>query len=420
MIRFSLSLLNSVRAHLATRFLSLFGVKKSLKNWQVNCFCQIYTSNSRMRLVVLISPLNFQSLVFELEKGITMNAHKSLAVLATLSLLGLNVACSDKYQDGFNKGKQEGYSEGYDDGYADGDADGFARAQEYFASADYNSGFADGKSQGISIGYSQGYSAGQTSGYNSGYSSGYSAGESAGYNSGVSTGYNTGYNDGYDDGYYDGQGSSTYTSGYNAGYDAGYDDGSYDGYDIGYDDGFGDGYDVGYDDGYWGLSVGPSKKLRGYSNLLSMAHNDLIDYSKIEMPKSTKKGLVANGRLLFSESSITNKDTLKRAAVAEQFVVGQMAGQVKVKFGLSAERSLKIAKAANHFRKFAAKRALTAEDTNAYAEEIMGVNFKAIEKAYANSLKGDASEFQSVLEKAAEKNETSSEKMTEIVTKLFI
>ncbi|MGE3608246.1 MAG: Yae1 family protein [Bacteriovoracaceae bacterium] len=413
-----------------------------------------------------------------------MRSQRCLAVLATLSLLGLNVACSDKYQEGFDKGKQEGYTQGkqegysqgydvgyddgYDDGYADGDAagyargdaDGLARAQTYFASADYNAGFTDGKAQGVTLGYSQGYNVGKTDGYNvgktdgyntgktdgynagvtAGYSTGYNAGKTDGYNSGASAGYSSGYSVGYDDGYDDGKvagGSTTnYNAGYNAGYNDGYDDGaatvntaSYNsgysagtsyGYDIGYDDGFSSGYDVGYDDGYYALSLGATKQLRGYSNLLSMAHNDLIDYSKIKVPRDTKKGLVVDGRLLFSESSLTNKDTLKRAAIAEQFIVGQMASQVKGKMGLSAERSLKIAKAANHFRKYASKRALTEEDTNAYAVEIMGVNFKAIEKAYDASLKGDATGFQSVLERAAEKNETSPEKMTEIVTKLFI
>lgn len=331
-----------------------------------------------------------------------MKLERGLVVVATVSMLGLSVACSDRYAEGLADGKAQGYAtgydEGYDDGYADGDEAGFERAKAYFATADYNAGFNDGRAVGIS------------QGYNTGYNAGYSAGTAnvqtqvtAAYNNGYNTGYNNGYDDGYDDGLLDG-------------YDMGYDDGLADGYDIGYDDGFADGYDIGYDDGFYdgSFSVGKTKKLKGYANLLSMAHNDMFDYSKIASPKATARGIVANGKLLFEETSLTSKDTLKRAAVVEQYLVTEMAKQVKSKFGLSAERSLKVAKAANHFRKFASKRALTSEDTNAYVVELIGTDLKSIEKAF------EAGSMKSVLEKAASKNGTSPEKMAEVLAKHFI
>jgi flagellar biosynthesis/type III secretory pathway protein FliH len=327
-----------------------------------------------------------------------MKAQKSLAILATVSLLGLSVACSDRYAEGLADGKAQGYATGYDagydDGYLDGDEAGYERARAYFASADYNAGFNDGKAVGISQGYASGYSAGQTN---------LNVQVTAAYNNGYNNGYGDGYDDGYDDGVFDG-------------YDMGYDDGIADGYDIGYDDGFADGYDVGYDDGFYdgGFSVGKSKALKGYANLLSMAHNDMFDYKKIAAPKSTARGIVANGKLLFEETSLTNKDTLKRAAVVEQYLVIEMAKQVKSKFGLSAERSLKVAKASNHFRKFASKRALTNEDTNAYVTEMIGVDLKTIEAAK------EAGDMKSVLEAAASKNGTSPEKMAEVLAKHFI
>lgn len=379
-----------------------------------------------------------------------MKTQKGLAVLATLSLLGLSVACnsggggsssggavvSDRYSEGFQAGKKEGYSEGYevgyDDGYLDGDEAGFARAKEYFASADYLKGFDEGLAQGTALGYNQGYGVGKREGEVIGYENGYNDGDADGYDRGLGEGYDLGYDDGYDDGAASDTGAyeAGYTAGYSDGesdgYELGYDDGTTDGYEIGYDDGFYDGYDVGYEDGwvdaedYWGLSVGKTKKLKGYADVLSMVHNDLVDYSKIKAPQQTKRGLVANGRLLLSETSQTNKDTLKRAAVVEQYLVVEMAKQVKVKFGLSAERSFKVAKASNHFRKFSSNRALTKEDTNAYASEIIGADFETIAKAYEGSMKGDFGAFQSVMEKAALKNGTSPEKMTEIVTKLFI
>jgi flagellar biosynthesis/type III secretory pathway protein FliH len=348
-----------------------------------------------------------------LQKEIDMKVQKGLAVLATLSMMSLMTACndssggqvSDRYQEGFNAGRTEGftagraagYDEGYDDGYADGDDAGYARAEVFFASATYN----------------QGYTAGEAAGYD------------RGYDDGDADGYDRGYDHGYDDGYDDGSVvGGNVTAAYNDGYADGHDDGAVAGYDLGYTDGFDDGYDVGYDDGfddgYYSLSVGPSKNLKGYANLLSLVHNDMFDYSKIKAPKKTSRGLVANGRLIFSETSTTVKDTLKKAAAVEQYLVVEMAKQVQGRFGLSAERSLKVAKAANHFRKYSTSRALTAEDTNAYASEIVGADIKAIERAYEGVMKGDASAYKSVLAKAAAKNEVSPEKMSDIISELFL
>src|SRR5690606_13451960 len=111
---------------------------------------------------------------------------------------------------------------------------------------------------------------------------------------------------------------------------------------------------------------------------------------------------------------------LKKAAVVEQYLVIEMAKQVKGKFGLSADRSLKGAKAANHFRKQVSVRALTAEDTNAYAKELVGVDFATLGSAYENSLKGDFSNFNSIVDKAAEKNGVSPEKMSDIMAEMFL
>ena len=92
-----------------------------------------------------------------------------------------------------------------------------------------------------------------------------------------------------------------------------------------------------------------------------------------------------------------------RAYGATAFVATLLVFVCFAKFGLSAERSLKVAKAANHFRKFSTKRALTAEDTNAYATEIIGSNFSQITKAYEAGMKGDIGQFNAVMERAAEK-----------------
>jgi flagellar biosynthesis/type III secretory pathway protein FliH len=350
--------------------------------------------------------------------GENMKLQKGFAVLATVSLMAVSFGCKQSYDEGFTAGKAQGYStgksEGYKEGFDSGDAAGFERAKIYFASADYNAGLKDGKAEGITIGYNQGYGVGKSDGLAQGYTNGYKVGYVDGDADGFEEGYEVGFGDGFDDG-------EEY--GFDIGYGLGFDDGDAYGYEIGlkegYDAGWFVGYDAGFDDAF-GLSVGPTKNQKGYASVLAAFHNDLIDYSKIKAPVKTKHGLVANGRLLLSETSLTNKDTLKRVAVVEQYLVIEMAKQVKGKFGLSAERSLKIAKASNHFRKFASKRALTAEDTNAYASEILGTDFDSIANAYEAGMKGDFNAFNSVMEKAAEKNETSPEKMSEIVAKMFL
>lgn len=364
--------------------------------------------------------------------------------LLPLSLLVLMVSCGEnpenKYDEGFTEGRAQGqtqgYDEGYDKGHTDGDAVGYERAKAYFESAGYDEGKTDGSKLGYGQGYANGWSVGNNEtrpvAYSTGYAAGNADGKEDGYARGLDDGYDDGwdqrntevYNSGYSVGFKKGEADSYnrgYTDGEDDGYDTGHDDGADDGYDLGYDDGFDDGYDIGFEDGEWdAFSIGKSKKLKGYANLISLAHNDMIDYTKIQMPKSTRKGLVAKGQVLFSESSLTNKDTMKRLAVAEQYLVMEMAKQVKGKFGLSAERSLKLAKASNHFRKYSSTRALTSEDTNAYASEIIGSDFRAIERAYENSMRGDVSGFNSILSKAAEKNETSPENISMIIAKFFM
>ena len=379
-----------------------------------------------------------------------MNISSIAFRMTLLGVLASTVACQSKYEKGLAAGNAEGYKEGYDVGYEDGDKDGHARGYSdgeiYFGAATYDNGVSDGIKVGTPIGYAQGYTVGKNETYGPAYNQGKVDGYNPGYNAGKTAGYNQGYNDGDEDGYDDGfaDGRSTiqgainwnYNIGHSNGYDDGYDDGwvkgdahGYsDGYSDGYDDGldahyasgFDDGYDVGFDDGWdAALSVRPTGSLKGTSNILSMFHNDLFNYKKIAAPKSTAKGLVAGNKLIFEETSLSNKDLEGRAAAAERYLVSSMASQVKTQFSLSAERSTQIAKVANHFRKASTNRAITEADSNTYAKEILGVNFKQLEVAYKGVLKGEKAELSSVLDQAAQKNGTSPEHMSSLMLKLF-
>lgn len=361
-----------------------------------------------------------------------------MSSLFLLAALATTVACKSKYEKGFEAGNAQGYADGYDDGYVDGDKDGYeqgmADGEAYYGAATYDDGVSDGIKVGTPIGYAQGYSVGRAETYGPAYNQGKIDGYQPGYNAGKTAGYNLGYNDGDEDGYDDGfaAGRATiqgqinwaYNTGYNNGYDDGYDDGWYagdaHGYNDGYDDGFDDGYDIGFDDGWdAALSVKPTGAMKGTSNVLSMVHNDLFNYSKIQAPKQTKRGLVAGNKLIFEETSLSNKDLERKAAAVEKYLVNSMASQVKGQFNLSSERSFQIAKVANHFRKQGTTRAVSEADSNAYAKEILGANFKEIEAAYKGVLKGEKAQLSQVLDQAAQKNGTSPEHMSSLMFKLF-
>jgi flagellar biosynthesis/type III secretory pathway protein FliH len=373
---------------------------------------------------------------------------KQLVVVGCLAVL---TACnsggggSDRYQEGFDAG----YDQGYDDGYSDGDADGYERARVFFQSQDYTRGFSDGQAYGFNLGYTQGYDVGKVegisigrtqgydTGYNDGYTDGFGDGEVVGYNRGYDDGYddgrldgsdpgaitaayNNGYNDGYTDGYVDGD-----AVGYSDGYNDGYDDGAFDGYDIGYTDGFDDGYVIGYDDGFYdgsGFSTGSLKvkTQNAQTKMLNSVYKGIVDMSKIPKIKSTSKGLVAGGKLIFEETSLGVKDLQTRAAIAERFKIQQMAGQIQKRFALeSFERSVQIAKIANHWAKFSSSRAMTADDAQAFTEELAGSDLTTIGQAYKAAIKGDASLLDNVIQNVAMKNKTSVANASLIMSKLF-
>lgn len=390
------------------------------------------------------------------------NIFKLVPVLALATMV---TACNDRYQEGFSAGKTEGVTAGR----ADGDRDGYARGEEFFSTRNtYEAGQADGQAAGYTVGRAEGFASGLTDGRATGfqraiddgtYDTAYASGNAAGLVRGRADGRTEGYADGEDDGFDDGQDSiradidraydqgydsgyssgefwgrldgesdgradgteDGYADGYDDGYDVGYSDGDYDGYEDGYDDGYYDGYQDGDDDYNAGFSVRKitAQSASSRANLLSKVHNDLIDYSKIRALKQTARGLEANGRLVFEEASMGSKDLEKRAAAAERYFVGQVANQIKGRFGLSAERSLQIAKVSNLWNKFATSRSVTDADADAYSQALIGVNLKDVERAVKDSMEGRPAALNGLLETAAQVNGTSPENVSRIMNQIF-
>lgn len=382
----------------------------------------------------------------------------------------------------YDQGVEDGIEIGFDQGYAAGHADGYEEARILFQTEDYTNGFNDGQAQGYTLGFdagqTQGYNTGFTAGYNSGYNQaeteiynqgyadGFSAGESSGYGMGYEDGfvdgddhgydqgyldgladngaYNQGYNHGYEDGsddgfvdgyyvgYYDGE-DDGYTIGYydgeedgyslgygdgysdgdwdgfNDGYSAGVDDGYYlgfdDGYDIGYGDGYGDGYDDGYYDGGWLSKSSTSVKLA------NTFINDLVDFTKIKAIKISRSATLS--------SAGSSRDLEKMQAMVEMNKLRQISNQLVVKFALSHERSLQLAKLSSQWQKISTSRELTHRDVDAFSQKIMASNLKDVESALKQSQKGDVAPLKEILEKASAVNQIDPEHASKIIAQLF-
>ena len=354
---------------------------------------------------------------------------KYIVLLIAASFLG--TGCKDKYQEGFNAGKDEGIADGqaagqtegfnngynstydgaydvaYNNGLADGTAQGYSEGQVYYeTNNNYEDGFADG--------FSQGYAQGGTDGFNDGYDVGYDQTYNPAFNVGESDGYYDGYDNGYNDGAIDGD-ADGYADGYNDGEAIAFDEGYNDGYNDGEVIGYNNGYNVGHNDGYSDGSMGSSVKSKNPSvKLAAMVNSDLIDYSKLE--KFDSKSVVSMG---MSHADNGTVDMEKLAALKEKHYLNQMGRQIQARFGLSADRSMKIATVAHQFNKMSGTRQLTEKDAELFAVGVIGTSLKNVEKAMEKSMKGDSELFNNLLSDIATHNDTTPEKVNGIISTIF-
>ncbi len=63
---------------------------------------------------------------------------------------------------------------------------------------------------------------------------------------------------------------------------------------------------------------------------------------------------------------------------------------------------------------------MTSADADAFTEKLIGVNINEATEAYKASLEGDETSLTSLIEKAADVNETSPENMKDYLTILFL
>jgi len=109
----------------------------------------------------------------------------------------------------------------------------------------------------------------------------------------------------------------------------------------------------------------------------------------------------------------------KLAALKEKHYLNQMGRQIQAKFGLSSDRSLKIAKVAHQFNQLSGSRELTEKDAELFAVGVMGASMKDVEVAMKKSMKGESELFDKLLNDIASHNGTTPEKVNGIISQIF-
>lgn len=123
--------------------------------------------------------------------------------------------------------------------------------------------------------------------------------------------------------------------------------------------------------------------------------------------------------MVFEKTAGSSKDLDKAAAFVESYKIESMAESIASQYGLSEERSIKVAKLASSWDKLSKTRALTNADADAFSQELAGVSIADMESAEKAMIGGSMAEMNSVLNKAAIVNGTSPENMQSIMMKLF-
>ena len=118
---------------------------------------------------------------------------------------------------------------------------------------------------------------------------------------------------------------------------------------------------------------------------------------------------------IFSEANASPKDLEALGANLEAFQNQNLGETLAINFGLSVERSEKIARLITQYRKLSTKRALTPTEKNYFSHELLGTDY---ENAYNSLTSGE--NLDNLLEKAADINGTSPEAVSTILSEIFL
>ena len=118
--------------------------------------------------------------------------------------------------------------------------------------------------------------------------------------------------------------------------------------------------------------------------------------------------------IVFSQDSTPTKDMAALSALEDEVATQELAQHFSMNFQLSEDRSLEIARLTQFVRK-TPKAALTDQDYDAFATELVGAPISNIQEAASSYLLGDTEALNGVIEVAAEKNKVGPEHMRAIM-----
>ena len=121
------------------------------------------------------------------------------------------------------------------------------------------------------------------------------------------------------------------------------------------------------------------------------------------------------GGYRFENSSGGSKDLETLAALDEDLAQKFVAAKLGSEYSLSKNRSAELAKLVTRYSKLENARELTSSEKDEFALKALGVSYSSIENALKEKSEGKAQNFESLLEKAAAVNQTTTENIGSLI-----
>jgi len=139
-----------------------------------------------------------------------------------------------------------------------------------------------------------------------------------------------------------------------------------------------------------------------------------IETPDLDLPDTDINNSIYGGGFDLSTSG-ASKDLEKHAALREERGIQKISAHYQESFGLSVEVSNKNAGLVYDYMNTKNKRSLTANDVNTLVGGVLGVGYDELESAVFDKMSGDESNYNSIIERAAEIQEISPEHMQKIM-----
>jgi hypothetical protein len=125
------------------------------------------------------------------------------------------------------------------------------------------------------------------------------------------------------------------------------------------------------------------------------------------------------GGFTFSENNAQNKDLDAIASNVETANNAVVTNSIVAQYGLSEDRAQSLADLAVNYAKLRDARRLTDADKEVFAKKALNVSFNDLQSAYKGSVQGNAGQYNTIINQAAEFNGLSPEKARTLIDSYF-